>query len=85
VLELEEAQTVYIRLQNGKLTTSVDNQGVGKEFHTAALVGSWESAGVVFQEGEDTFASAWTPADEKSELNYVGGGIYSTIGDGHRS
>lgn len=77
VLELEEAQTVYIRLQNGKLTTSVDNQGVGKEFHTAALVGSWASAGVVFQEGEDTFSSAWTPADEKSELNYVGGGIYS--------
>lgn len=78
VLEVTESQKISFRFKDGKLTTSLDNTGVGKEFHTAALVGSWEEAGVLFlDEKGESFSSGWTPADEKSEFTYQGAGIYS--------
>lgn len=65
---VDDEKTVYFRFAENTLTDSVNNAG---NYHTAALVGSFD--GVSFTEP----ISNWDPANKNAELDYIGGGIFA--------
>ena len=67
---------VYVRLKDGLLTDSVNNQDGKKLLHTAAFTGNFEGLEFLDDDGNRYDIASWTPADSKGELDYVGGGIY---------
>lgn len=67
---------VYVRLKDGILTDSVNNQDGKKLLHTAAFTGNFEGLEFLDDDGNRYDIASWTPADSKGELDYVGGGIY---------
>lgn len=67
---------VYVRLKNGILTDSVNNQDGKKLLHTAAFTGNFEGLEFLDDDGNRYDIASWKPADSKGELDYVGGGIY---------
>lgn len=79
--EITEGGNVYVRLAQGEFYDSQDDQFV----KSAALVGNF--AGIEFVnkgnrsdvkagDGERYDITAWNPADENAELDYLGGGLY---------
>ena len=67
---------VYVRLKDGLLTDSFNNQDGKKLLHTAAFTGNFEGLEFLDDDGNRYDIASWTPADSKGELDYVGGGIY---------
>ncbi|MDD6352637.1 MAG: alpha-amylase family glycosyl hydrolase, partial [Lachnospiraceae bacterium] len=67
---------VYVRLKDGILTDSVNNQDGKKLLHTAAFTGNFEGLEFLDDDGNRYDIASWTPQDSKGELDYVGGGIY---------
>lgn len=67
---------VYVRLKNGILTDSVNNQDGKKLLHTAAFTGNFEGLEFLDDDGNRYDIASWKPEDPNGELDYVGGGIY---------
>ena len=67
---------VYVRLKDGLLTDSVNNQDGKKLLHTAAFTGDFEGLEFLDDDGNRYDIASWAPEDSKGELDYVGGGIY---------
>lgn len=88
---IAEDTDVYVRLQDGKVIDSVNNQD---QFHTAAVVGNFTGLSFVDAANQSYEIEKWTPSDANAELTYVGGGIFKrtftfqaletalTLGDG---
>lgn len=64
---------VYFRYANKELKNSINSKIV----HTASFVGNFNGLEFVDDNGERYDISPWNPADDKGELTYVGGGIYT--------
>ncbi|SET44279.1 alpha-amylase family glycosyl hydrolase [[Clostridium] polysaccharolyticum] len=74
-IQVEEAKTVFIRLQDEEVYDSVNN--ASEKFHTAKWVGNFAGLSFVKENNERYNIGNWSPADENAELAYVGGGIYT--------
>lgn len=69
-----ETETVHFRLKNGELKDSVNNADVVYEH--ATLVGNFFGIEFLDDFGERFDISGWNPADNKGDLEYIGGGLY---------
>ena len=67
---------VYVRLKDGILTDSVNNQNGKKLLHTAAFTGNFAGLEFLDDDGKRYDIASWKPEDPNGELDYVGGGIY---------
>lgn len=67
---------VYVRLKDGILTDSVNNQDGKKLLHTAAFTGNFAGLEFLDDDGKRYDIASWKPEDPNGELDYVGGGIY---------
>lgn len=67
---------VYVRLKDGILTDSFNNQDGKKLLHTAAFTGNFDGLEFLDDYGNRYDIASWKPEDSNGELDYVGGGIY---------
>lgn len=70
---LNKAQSVYIRVQDGNVYDSINNED---EFQYAAIVGNFEGLEFLDEAGQSYQIASWTPEDKNARMEYLGGGIY---------